>query len=123
MGQRAYRRDANGKFAGSGGGTSTTYGKAGGFANAAFRARTASTNQKASRGKSFALGQSSRKAGRAAIRFSKSAGGRQAIKTAAGAAGAVAAYSAVRSTRPTLATVLNGGRSRGSRRFNTSVNL
>jgi hypothetical protein len=40
-GTRAYRRDSHGRFAGSGGGTKVTYGKAGGFANSAFRARVA----------------------------------------------------------------------------------
>jgi hypothetical protein len=54
---RAYRRDSHGKFAGSGGGTHTTFGKAGGFANAAFRARTSATNQKASPRRSFGIGQ------------------------------------------------------------------
>lgn len=39
MATRAYRRDSHGRFAGSGGGTKITYGKAGGFANAAFRSR------------------------------------------------------------------------------------
>lgn len=43
MAGRAYRRDKNGRFAGSGGGTTVTYGKAGGFANAAFRGRVAAS--------------------------------------------------------------------------------
>lgn len=44
MATRAYRRDKNGRFAGSGGGgTTITYGKAGGFANSAFRARVAAS--------------------------------------------------------------------------------
>ena len=44
MATRAYRRDKNGRFAGSGGGgTTVTYGKAGGFANSAFRARVAAS--------------------------------------------------------------------------------
>lgn len=51
MGQRAYRRDANGKFAGAGGGTKVTMGRAGGFANASFRQRVAS--QRASGSKSL----------------------------------------------------------------------
>jgi len=46
MASRAYKRDKRGRFAGSsggGGGTFVTYGKAGGFANAGFRARVAAT--------------------------------------------------------------------------------
>lgn len=41
MATRAYRRDNRGRFAGAGGGTKVTYGKAGGFANAAHRAKVA----------------------------------------------------------------------------------
>lgn len=48
MATRKYRRDKNGKFAGAGGGTTVTVGKAGGFANAAHRSRVAaSRSQKA----------------------------------------------------------------------------
>lgn len=43
MATRAYRRDKNGRFAGAGGGTSVTYGKAGGFANKAFASRVAAS--------------------------------------------------------------------------------
>lgn len=44
-GTRAYRRDSHGRFAGAGGGgTKVTYGKAGGFANAAHRAKVGSGN-------------------------------------------------------------------------------
>ncbi len=49
MGQRAYRRDSHGRFAGSGGGSMTTYGKAGGFANKAFASRSAAANKRAKR--------------------------------------------------------------------------
>jgi hypothetical protein len=62
MATRQYRRDSKGKFAGSGGGSMVTYGKAGGFANAAFRARTSATNQRASRGRSFGLGKGAKRA-------------------------------------------------------------
>lgn len=51
MATRAYRRDSNGRFAGSGGGTKVTYGKAGGFANAGFRQRVAASRGNASPGK------------------------------------------------------------------------
>jgi hypothetical protein len=40
-GSRQYRRQSNGRFAGSGGGTVTTTGRAGGFASAAHRANVA----------------------------------------------------------------------------------
>lgn len=49
-GTRAYRRDSHGKFAGSGGGSMTTYGKAGGFANASFRARASAGNARPAKG-------------------------------------------------------------------------
>lgn len=39
MGQRAYRRDSSGRFAGSGAGTKVTYGRAGGWANASHQAK------------------------------------------------------------------------------------
>lgn len=51
MATRAYRRDNNGRFAGSGGGTKVTYGKAGGFANAGFRQRVAASRGNASPGR------------------------------------------------------------------------
>lgn len=53
MGTRAYRRDNQGRFAGSGSGTKVTYGKAGGFANAAHRAKVAQAGQKAKPKKSL----------------------------------------------------------------------
>lgn len=50
MGSRSYKRDRSGRFASSGSAVSTTVGKAGGFANAQFRARLATqTSPKASR--------------------------------------------------------------------------
>lgn len=39
MGTRAYKRDSHGRFAGGGGGTVVTYGKAGGFANAGHQSK------------------------------------------------------------------------------------
>ena len=62
-GTRAYRRDSHERFAGSGGGTKVTYGKAGGFANSAFRARVAA-------GRASGLG------GKAGARASVPRGGR-----------------------------------------------
>lgn len=88
-GMRAYRRDSQGRFAGSGGGAMTTYGKAGGFANAAFRARASSTNQKASMNKTFALGQRTK----GNLRFARN--------LAIGAAGG-AAYGAFTARHPVL---------------------
>lgn len=75
MATRAYRRNSKGQFAGSGGGSMITYGKAGGFANAAFRARTSSSNQKASPRKTFALGQRQRKALRTIAKSGAAAAG------------------------------------------------
>lgn len=43
MASRAYRRNSRGQFAGAGGGTKVTYGKAGGFANKAFASRVAAS--------------------------------------------------------------------------------
>lgn len=56
MSTRAYKRDSHGRFAGaaaSGGGFTVTYGKAGGFANQAFRLRV--LGQRASSKKSLGL--------------------------------------------------------------------
>ena len=61
-GTRAYRRDNHGRFAGKGGGTKVTMGKAGGFANAAFRTRVQS--QRASAGKSLGTAAKVRRLGK-----------------------------------------------------------
>lgn len=87
MATRAYRRDSQGRFAGSGGGSRVTYGKAGGFANAAFRSRTAS--QRASLGRS--LGATA--GARARSKRRKTTLGRLAV-SAAVAGGGVALYGA-----------------------------
>lgn len=53
MASRKYRRDSKGRFAGSaggGGGTFVTTGKAGGFANQAFRARVAAGSPSSGKG-------------------------------------------------------------------------
>ena len=49
MATRKYRRDSNGRFAGSSGGTMTTTGRAGGFANARVRQQKATNAERAAR--------------------------------------------------------------------------
>lgn len=99
MAQRAYRRDSHGRFAGSGGGSMVTYGKAGGFANAAFRARTSATNQRASKSKSlgrgaFPLGSRRRALARLAARGAGTTAGRAFTGAALGLAVGAAASGA-----------------------------
>jgi hypothetical protein len=49
---RGYKRDSKGRFAGAGsGGGTVTFGRAGGFSNAAFRARVRQSTQRASAAK------------------------------------------------------------------------
>lgn len=92
-GTRAYRRDSHGRFAGSGGGTKVTYGKAGGFANSAFRARVAA-------GRASGLG------GKAGARASVPRGGRNRSYSKTKAALQKAAIGAGGAA---LGTVLAGG--------------
>jgi hypothetical protein len=121
---RAYRRDNHGRFAGSGSGSMTTYGKAGGFANAAFRSRASSTNQRASMRRSFGLGRTVRRhagqigvtlaAGGAAAVVASGGGGRykKALTTTAVLGSVAAAISGAKRSTPlkTSATAARGSR-------------
>lgn len=89
MGTRAYRRDNRGRFAGAGGGTKVTYGKAGGFANAAHRAKVAQ-GQKARPQKS--LGATAGALGKKAL---KSAAKNPQVATSAIALSMLAANKAI----------------------------
>lgn len=60
MARRKYRRDSRGRFAGAGsGGTMVTYGRAGGFANQAFRARVAQGSARTGQGTANRLAKGS----------------------------------------------------------------
>jgi hypothetical protein len=60
MASRAYRRDNQGRFAGANGGSKVTYGKAGGFANASFRARVQANRGNAAPPKGGSTGSKAR---------------------------------------------------------------
>jgi len=54
MGQRQYRRNSRGRFAGAESGTKVTYGRAGGFASATHRANVASSRASKARRRALA---------------------------------------------------------------------
>lgn len=98
MATRAYVRGSGGKFAGAGtAGTKVTYGRAGGFANAAFRNRVI-----ASRGNArppTAKSSRNRKIAGAVALGAVGAGAVAASRTTAGRSGVTAALSAVKAVR------------------------
>jgi len=75
MGSRQYRRSSNGRFAGAGAGTRVTTGKAGGYANAAFRARTGAARARKARNAKYA-----RVAGKAATALAAALLARQVLR-------------------------------------------
>lgn len=120
MATRAYRRDSHGKFAGANGGTKVTYGKAGGFANSAFRARV-SAGRGQSKGAAAPPKSTGRKAGgrgafplntrrRAAANAFVKKGGLVVVGAAAVGGGV---YAANRLARPGALSSSRGGAATG----------
>lgn len=138
MASRAYRRDNRGQFAGASGGTKVTYGKAGGFANAAFRGRVQAqrSSAKAQGGSKAPKGRGKAKKSRflttkrkSAIKAGVTAG---ALGLVASGIGAAAARGVIRAGGPVgmadramisgKKALSNGGKISGKVAFSTGGN-